>query len=123
MAILTLSFFSVLANADEAPRFSCHGNEPFWGLYLNDSQITLKDAFSGDGITRKEHRVVGYTTPLDQVAGHIFVYQTETQESEPITIVIEKQSCSDYMSDSLYPYSTLYISKNFVLRGCCVKNN
>lgn len=116
LAAFALSFASA-AFADEAPRLACHGNEPFWSLYINSKQITLKhDA-------RTEHDVVAPAAPMGQLPGYHFVYQTKTFAGAPATVVISKRQCSDYMSDSIYPYSVIYASGETVFQGCCVKNN
>lgn len=97
---------------------SCHGNEPFWGLEIGAQNIVLQNPFSDDKLTIKKG------TPRSaegHSAEYIALYQGRTKEDPArfLNVIIERQECSDGMSDLIYPYSVNVLSGTTLWKGCC----
>jgi len=51
---------------------------------------------------------------------HIRVFRAKANKKEVI-ILIQKQSCTDGMSEEVFAYEGLFISSEKVFHGCCSK--
>lgn len=96
--------------------FDCVGTEPFWKLSITDQKFTftLKDA-SISTMTAVEPK-----SAENMNFDHIRVFRTKLNNKEAI-IVIQKQSCTDGMSDNAFAYEGLFITYDKVFHGCCSK--
>lgn len=107
------------ATATTAHALECSGTEPFWGLKIGE-KIVLSEPDRGEASLLTVAPRAAQGRPADLVR----VYQTRTlgAKRQYVTIVIrkaDKNSCSDGMSDTAYPYSAIVIKPSGVLEGCC----
>jgi len=96
--------------------FDCIGTEPFWKLSITKPKITF---------TQKHDSI--HTMPAvdpspaeNMSMDHIRVFRT-TLDKKDIIIVIQKQSCTDGMSEEVFDYEGLFITSDKVFHGCCGK--
>ncbi|NUO02359.1 MAG: hypothetical protein HUU01_17270 [Saprospiraceae bacterium] len=90
-------------------RFTCLGTEPFWYVKIEpDSGIVYNQM--DEGITRYPYR-----SPRQEGTRTIF---ESSLPGSSITITIEAGSCSDGMSDEIYPYSSKVEKDKTKLSGC-----
>lgn len=96
--------------------FDCIGTEPFWKLSITDQQFTFT-----------QHTAPTITMPAvepkpaeNMNMDHIRVFRTKSLNKDVI-IVIQKQSCTDGMSEDTFAYEGLLISSDKVFHGCCSK--
>jgi uncharacterized membrane protein len=82
--------------ADAGIDFIGHGNEPFWGLEIDNGN---KIIFNNPDM--KEPVSIPYAAPV--ISGNITEYHLQTGATK-LDITISKQFCSDGMSDFLYEY-------------------
>jgi uncharacterized membrane protein len=97
----------------EVATFSGGGNEPFWSFEVSPKGITYS---SPDG----PKTVFPYVRPLKasgRVEDSLRLYKLRGGD----TLIIQKSTCSDNMSDNIYNYSVIMILKNRVLAGCATK--
>jgi len=95
--------------------FHCFGTEPFWDMQLNQTGFQFKH----DKIKYKLKTVKPESARGFQIS-HIKIYKTRINSiNSPATIIIQKQKCSDNMSDNEYQYSVIFITKHDNYYGCC----
>ena len=87
------------------------GTEPFWGLQIRDTQITLQ---------RPDHpNAVGNNPGLKMESGKA-VWETQAG-ADRLTVTLTMQGCSDGMSDLKYAYSAEVKLGSETLKGCAGK--
>ena len=93
--------------------FFAIGTEPFWNVTVNRNGIV----YSSPEVSK---RTYPYVTPMKaegRPADLVRVYQLKGQPNG--TLIIKKaDSCSDGMSDKVYPYEATLILGNRVMEGC-----
>ncbi|MFB2936374.1 COG3650 family protein [Aerosakkonemataceae cyanobacterium BLCC-F154] len=93
--------------------FIVNGTEPFWNVTVNRNGIV----YSSPEVSKRNYP---YVTPMKaegRPADLVRVYQLRGQPNG--TLIIKKaESCSDGMSDNIYPYEATLILGNRVLEGC-----
>ncbi|MEM7668111.1 MAG: hypothetical protein AAF317_03040 [Pseudomonadota bacterium] len=95
----------------------CGGAEPFWNVTVDDARA----AFS----TPDEPDAIGYDIPLaTRAEGRDWpLALTLIGSRETAILVIDRQTCSDTVSDRAYPYSALLLTQRgtdpILLDGCC----
>lgn len=96
----------------KAEEFTALGTEPFWGISISKSGIVYSPA---DGAKQK----FAYVAPL-QAAGrpadYVRVYRFKDRANS--VLILKKNTCSDGMSDNVYPYSATFMQGSFILEGC-----
>lgn len=110
--VLVAVFFSfqTFASAD----FSCFGTEPFWGLKLEGSKVSLSFPLGEEAKTEKViSRITAYGVSEDVA----FVVKINNGSA---TIIAGE--CSDGMSDEIYPFHIVFSSDDNVFYGCCNKS-
>lgn len=95
--------------------FDCLGTEPFWKLSIADQKFTFTQANVSVKMPAVEPK-----SAENMNMDHIRVFRTKLKNKE-IVIVIQKQSCTDGMSEEGFAYEGLYISSDKVFHGCCSK--
>lgn len=96
--------------------FDCVGSEPFWKLSIQEKKFTFTPQDS-PAITLPAVK----PTPAENMnIDHIRIFRTKMDNKEAI-IIIQKQSCTDGMSEDAYAYEGLVISSDKVFHGCCSK--
>ncbi|WP_413167295.1 COG3650 family protein [Capilliphycus salinus ALCB114379] len=104
--------------ADNTPAegFIALGTEPFWNVKVTGDEIV----FSSPTIDEQKYPYSEPMTGLGRPADVVRVYPLQ---GNPNGFLILKQdkSCSDGMSDNVYPYSATVIRGSEVLEGCAKK--
>ncbi|GET37948.1 COG3650 family protein [Microseira wollei] len=105
-----------LVSQTRVEEFILRGNEPFWSVTISRNGIIYSTPES-------PNRRYPYTAPIS-AAGRppdlVRVYRLNGQPSG-ILVIKKADSCSDTMSDIVYPYSATLILGNRVLEGCAQK--
>lgn len=96
--------------------FDCVGSEPFWKLSITGKKIT----FTQQTIPQITMPAAEPKPAENMSMDHIRIFRTKLNNKEA-TIVIQKQSCTDGMSDDVFSYEGLFISSDKVFHGCCSK--
>ncbi len=107
---------SALVAQTRVEEFIVRGNEPFWSITIGRSGIIYSTPES-------PNRRYPYSAPIS-AAGRppdlVRVYRLNGQPSG-LLVIKKVDSCSDTMSDTVYPYSATLILGNRVLDGCAQK--
>lgn len=96
--------------------FDCVGTAPFWKLSITNKAITFT-------LKTKASLTMPATEPKaaqNMSMEHIRVFRTKTSNKD-VTIIIQKQSCTDGSSPDVFPYEGLIITHEDVYHGCCSK--
>ena len=84
------------------------GTEPFWGLQIRDSQITLQ---------RPDHpAAVGKNAGMTVQNGKA-TWETQAG-ADRLTVTLSSEPCSDGMSDLKYDYAAVVVIGSETLKGC-----
>ena len=84
------------------------GTEPFWGLQIRDTQITLQ---------RPDHpAAVGKNAGMTVQDGKA-TWETQAG-AERLTVTLRSEACSDGMSDLKYDYAAVVVIGAETLKGC-----
>jgi uncharacterized membrane protein len=113
--IITFFALSLSISAMAESDFSCAGTEPFWGLNLIGSEISLTTPATESAVTEA---VTSRTNASGTQEDFVFVATTATA-----TATILSGECSDGMSDEIYSHHIVYNTGDLVLYGCCNKIN
>lgn len=107
---------TTLVSQTRVEEFIVRGNEPFWSVTISRNGIIYSTPES-------PNRRYPYTAPIS-AAGRppevVRVYRLNGQPSG-LLVIKKADSCSDTMSDIVYPYSATLILGNRVLDGCAQK--
>lgn len=98
---------------------SCHGTEPFWGVTIDQGKVEFKEA---DGIQVMTIDNRGAIPAQGSLASFAALYQGRTKEDPNRflnVIITETGSCTDGMSDEIFPYAVSVLSGNTHFTGCC----
>lgn len=93
-------------------RLHCSGTEPFWGLELSYSRADIRFAFSDEAFS------AGFSPPASP-ANRTNIWLRTRFDLESEFLLLEAESCSDGMSDRIYPYSLFAKLGENLLGGCC----
>ena len=108
----TLAILAGLAGCQSvtpaAPRFIALGTEPFWSIAVEPGTLTWSSPESPSGTLFRA------TAKQD---GAAIVY-SGILSGQPLRLRIEPGTCSDGMSDQVYPYSATVTRSTEVLKGC-----
>ena len=96
--------------------FTANGTEPFWSVTVNRNGIVYSSP-------ETSKRTYPYVAPIKAEGRPIDVVRVYRLNGQPNgTLIIKKvDSCSDGMSDNVYPYEATLILGNRVMEGCAVK--
>lgn len=93
--------------------FTARGTEPFWSVTVNRNGIV----YSSPEVSKRTYPYVTPRTAEGRPVDLVRVYRLNGQPNG--TLIIKKaDSCSDGMSDKIYPYEATLILGNQVLEGC-----
>lgn len=107
---------TVAQNSMAVEQFIVRGAEPFWSITINRNNII----YSTPDIKEKKYPFTAPLTAEGRPRDLVRVYRLNGQPSG--TLMIRKvDSCSDSMSDKVYPYSATLILGNKVFDGCAEK--
>lgn len=96
--------------------FDCIGSDPSWKLAVTEHKFTFTRQ-SEPGVTMP---AAPAKSAENMDTDHIRVFRTKLENKDAI-IVIQKQSCSDGISEDVFAYEGLFISHDKVFHGCCSK--
>lgn len=94
--------------------FSCRGTEPFWLVEIYQDSIVYE---------RAGGKKIIYPPFKAQTKGDSTVYMTQAMvygDTSSMVIKITPDSCSDGMSDHVYPFSVTIFRNGEILKGCAV---
>jgi uncharacterized membrane protein len=94
--------------------FSCRGTEPFWLVEIYPDSIIYQRA-GGPKV------LYPYASP--QIKGDSTHYETKIKLHNKLSVMHIKlvaDSCSDGMSDQLYPYTAIIERDGELLQGCAI---
>jgi len=115
IAFIALLFPAMALGQDD--RFYCSGTEPFWNAVLDHDKFTFKHS-------DKETAHFNVVNPLpfgNQSLDKMRLYVTkEVGTNKNAAFIIQKQECSDGMSDHKYDYQTFIIYDTYAFFGCCM---
>lgn len=109
--ILTLAACQVPSStADTISTFKGSGNEPGWGITINNEQ-------SVDVLLDYGERKLTLDVVKEQVSSTKNQYSS-TYNNQPVIISIEKKACQDNMSGEDFDYQVLFSIEGKRLNGC-----
>lgn len=95
-----------------SPPLAAHGTEPFWGVKLEGSRLTL---------SRPDHSDVAATTVLKHLAPTSASWEGRTADGRVLSLAVVQIDCSDGMSDRQYGLGAEVRLDGEVLKGCAEK--
>lgn len=90
------------------PSFRALGTEPFWSANYASGKLTWSTPELPDGITLPAGRIDADGTAI----------VTATLEGRKLQLEVRQESCSDGMSDTVYPLSVVRRMGSDVQKGC-----
>lgn len=97
---------------------ACTGTEPFWRLEIEKNEIKFETLGAEEKMTIVNN---GPKAARGTLVEYISLYQGRTLENERqyLNVIIQKGQCSDFMSDTIYPFTVAVLSGSSLYRGCC----
>ena len=103
----------VLAATVPRPLY-CYGTEPFWHIGLDPR---------GQGYELMGEARRDLTLISESIAQNGYLVTLQDEAAQPWTLIVERRSCSDGMSDRLFGFSVMLFSHGadgaYVHTGCC----
>lgn len=96
--------------------FDCIGTEPAWKISITEHKFTFNQQTAPSVTLPAVEPQPAENMNMD----HIRVFRT-TMNNKAVTIIIQKQSCTDGSSEDLFAYEGLFIANDKVFHGCCIK--
>jgi len=96
------------AAGDIPVRFRAIGTEPFWSVQVQDGTLTYSTPDMPDGLT----------VPATMRRSGDAVIHSATIDGKPLELEVSRQTCSDGMSDTVYPLAVIRRIGPDVQRGC-----
>ncbi|NDY95526.1 META domain-containing protein [Wenzhouxiangella limi] len=94
--------------APELP-FTARGQEPGWHLRIDEEAIVLRAHYGEQDLT--------FPPAPAQISAADFRYETESEDHR-LTVLVDRQACSDTMADLVYPYRVRYTLDGVAELGC-----
>jgi uncharacterized membrane protein len=116
VAIAIGGWMPVSNSAQPVQKMQVFGNEPFWSLQVSQRGFIYQTPEVG------KRKISNYVSPLKALgrpADALKVYRMQNNN----TLIIQKESCSDGMSDNTHAYSAVLIMGRKVLSGCARLEN
>jgi uncharacterized membrane protein len=88
------------------------GTEPFWGLRISETEITLE---------RMDHPSSKRPNPGPTLDGERAIWRTPTPDGDELVVTLWEEACSDGMSDLTYVYQARVQVGDETLSGCAGK--
>ena len=120
LVVWSCQFKTASAQIDEVPpqpgvfEYSCRGTEPFWLVEIYKDSIVYQ---------RAGEKKILYPYSKAELRGDSTCYTTKTKvHGRPSNMIIKivADSCSDGMSENIYPFTALIIRNDEVLHGCAI---
>lgn len=96
--------------------FIALGTEPFWNVTINSGGIV----YSTPEVNNRRYPYTAPITAMGRPADLVRVYRLNGQPSG-VLVIKKVNSCSDGMSDNVYPYDATLILGDRVMEGCARK--
>jgi uncharacterized membrane protein len=109
-------FLGLVSGRYEVPAFlDCSGTEPFWSISLSPGSARADLMFAQ---RRYLFRITRFQQAMNRTdIAHI---TGAASRSTSMSLIVRRESCSDGMSDTNYPYSAVaLISGVNTIAGCC----
>jgi uncharacterized membrane protein len=105
--------FLISQTSARGENFTVIGTEPFWNVTINRNGIV----YSSPEVRKRTYPYVAPIAAQGRPVDLVRVYRLNGQPNG--TLIIRKaDSCSDGMSDNIYPYQATLILGNQVMEGC-----
>lgn len=104
----TVSSTGQTAAGDIPVRFRAIGTEPFWSVQVQDGTLTYSTPDMPDGLT---------VPATIRRSGDAMIHSA-TIDGKPLELEVSRQTCSDGMSDTVYPLAVIRRIGPDVQRGC-----
>ncbi len=120
LVVWSCQFKTASPQIDEVPpqpgvfEYSCRGTEPFWLIEIYQDSIVYQ---------RAGGKKILYPYRRAQQKGDSTCYTTKAKVyGKPSNMIIKivADTCSDGMSDNLYPYKAFILRDGEVLHGCAI---
>lgn len=112
--------FLISQTSARAESFIGGGAEPFWSITVNRNGIVYSAPdYSSSEISKRTY-TYPYVAPIKAEGRPLDVVRVYRLNGQPNGILIIKKtdSCSDSMSDKVYPFQATLILGNRVMEGC-----
>jgi len=111
MSVVLITLFAVPAFAD----LKCSGTEPFWSLVIKSKTAIYENMAEG---LKAELTVSAQKEAKGLKPGNVRKFSL-VGEGMSGDAVVQKQKCTDGMSDITYPYNITLSMGEEVFSGCC----
>jgi len=91
--------------------FQALGTEPFWAVEVLPGQLRYSDP----------ENIAGTTFPATESREATGVRYFGTMSGQPISLLVQPGTCSDGMSDTVYPWTAVLTKDGRRLQGCARK--
>lgn len=91
--------------------FQALGTEPFWAVEVLPGQLRYSDP----------ENIAGTTFPATESREATGVRYSGTMSGQPISLLVQPGTCSDGMSDTVYPWTAVLTKDGRRLQGCARK--
>jgi uncharacterized membrane protein len=115
-AIALVGWMPIADGAPPAQKLKVVGTEPFWTLQVSQRGFIYQTP------EVSQRKLSNYVSPLKAQGRPADVLQVYRMQNNN-TLIIQKGSCSDGMSDTTYPYSAVLMMGRKVLSGCASIDN
>ncbi len=91
--------------------FQALGTEPFWAVEVLPGQLRYSDP----------ENIAGTTFAATESREGSGLRYSGTLNGQPLTLLVQPGTCSDGMSDTVYPWTAVLTKDGFALQGCARK--
>ena len=91
--------------------FQALGTEPFWAVEVLPGQLRYSDP----------ENIAGTTFAATESREGSGLRYSGTLNGQPLTLLVQPGTCSDGMSDTVYPWTAVLTKDGFTLQGCARK--
>lgn len=101
---------SVFGGLDLGQPFTVRGNEPFWAIAVTPALLDY------NGVDRPQETAAN---PGPQVTTAVATYTVTTSLNNPLVVILTiDPTCSDGMSETVYPLAATVVRPGETLTGC-----
>ena len=101
---------SVFGGLDLSQPFTVRGNEPFWAIAVTSATLDY------NGVDRPQETAAN---PGPQVTSTVATYTVTTSLNNPLVVILTiDPTCSDGMSETVYPLAATVVRPGETLTGC-----
>lgn len=105
---------TVFGGLDLGQDFIVRGTEPFWAITVTSAMLDY------NGVGRPQETAAN---PGPQVTSTVATYTVTTSLNNPLVVILTiDPTCSDGMSETVYPLAATVIRPGETLTGCAIAN-